>query len=123
MLSYPVPSITPTRRIVTVTETPAEKKAQNWCFDGSSWRLIDKPMTKDETKLLLRLGGLDDSGYQMSMWRVYNHTKPECMIAVENGATGAYATMYADRLPDGIDLFARWAPAIYAHGGEPKPST
>ncbi len=55
-----------------MAETP-EKKAQKWCFYGSSWRLIDNPMTKDETKLLLRLGGLDDSddtSCQISMWRV-----------------------------------------------------
>jgi hypothetical protein len=58
----------------------------------------------------------------MSLWT--RDGKPECLIDIfHGGANGANAAVYTDRLPDGIDLFARWAPAIYRHGSEPESST
>ena len=116
-----------------MTETPAEKKAQYWCYDGSSWRLIDDPMpdiSSDQTvfqwyfyegfQLLVGPGEPDDNydGPHISLWT--RHSKPECVIYISHGVSGGGATVYADRLPDGIDLFTRWAPAIYGHGREPE---
>ncbi len=118
-----------------MTETPAEKRAQYWCFDGSSWRLIWDQLpwppgggTLFEThakagfELLLGPGETDDHSAHVSLWT--RNSKPECMIDIfAGGVRDGVAIVYADRLPDGIDLFARWAPAICGHGGEPEPGT
>ena len=115
-----------------MTETPPEKKAQYWCFDGSSWRLIDDPMPDipsdetlfewyDDEGFQLLLGEPEHHGIRMSLWT--RDSKPECVIDIFHSVSGGGATVYADRIPDGIDLFTRWAPAIYAHGFEPEPST
>lgn len=107
-----------------MAETP-EKKARYWCFDGSSWGLIEDPLPpgSDGYDLFqLVLGEPEHRGPRMTLWA--RDSKPECMIDIfRGGDLGGCASVYADRLPDGIDLFARWAPAIYAHGSESKPST
>jgi hypothetical protein len=38
---------------------------------------------------------------------------PQCLIDIE-GAGGGTHTVYAARLPDGLDLMARWAPIAQA---------
>ena len=121
-----------------MAETP-EKKTQYWCFDGSSWRLIDDPLEPEdgsrrrrldelhreaEFELLLGPGVSNLYRDSISLWK--RGSKPECPIHIFKDIDVddcGMATVYADRLPDGIDLFARWAPATYAHGGEPEPST
>jgi hypothetical protein len=118
-----------------MTEAHAEKKSQYWCFDGSSWRLVDDPMPDigNETlfewygnegfELLLGPGETDNNydGPHISLW-TRHHGEPACVIDIFHGVSGGGATVYAERLPDGIDLYTRWAPAIYRHGGDPKPS-
>ena len=114
-----------------------EKKAQSWCFDGTSWRLIDDPMPdipSDQTLyewyldagFELLLGPGEEAPHHVahiSLWTRHSHDKPECTISIFHGADGGTCDfLYADRLPDGIDLFTRWAPAIHRHGSEPKPS-
>ena len=108
--------------------------AQYWCFDGSSWRLIDDPLPPEgsfawdslfelhgKAGFELLFGPGEGDGHCISLW--HRDSKPECLIYISGGADHGLATVYADRLPDGIDLFARWATATYAHGGEPEPST
>ena len=115
-----------------MAETP-EKKAQYWCFDGSSWRLIDDPMPdltrgQDAVPVVLRRrGGFNFcsaspnmTAPHISLWT--RGSKPECVIEHLHGGRREwwFATVYADRVPDGIDLFTRWAPAICRHGSEPS---
>jgi hypothetical protein len=111
--------------------------AQYWCFDGSSWRLIDDPLSEADDNqwssvlelygkagfdLLLGPGWTGGNAANLSLW--HRGSQPECLIDIcHHGVNGNSQTLYADRLPDGIDLFARWAPAIYAHGSESQPST
>ena len=52
----------------------------------------------------------------MSLWT--RKPEPRCLIDIFHGGDDdGLATVYADPLPDGIELFTRWAPAIYGHGG------
>jgi hypothetical protein len=122
---------------VTMTETHAEKTGQYWCFDGSSWRLIDDPLGPGDPggSSLFEMYGqfgfepllgpgdeAEAHSAHMTLWT--RDGKPECVIDIfHGGVNGGNAAVYADRLPDGIDLFTRWAPAIYSHGSEPVPST
>jgi hypothetical protein len=116
-----------------MTETPAGKRAQYWCFDGSSWRLIDDPMPDPlgEKTLYewyftegfqLLLGEPERHGPHISLWT--RDRKPECVIS--HAESGGYATVYADRVPDGIEpvhtvgtgyLRSRWR-ARAEHVGE-----
>jgi hypothetical protein len=69
-------------------------------------------------RLLLGPGDAHGHGARISLW--HRDGRPECMIDISHGGVdGGGATVYADRLPDGIDLFTRWAPAVYGHGPEP----
>ena len=117
-----------------MTDTHAEK-AQYWCFDGSSWRHIDDPLPPGDLggdslfemygqfgfELLLGPDDTDGHGAYISLWT--RKTEPQCLIDIFHGGDGdGLATVYADRLPDGIELFTRWAPAIYGYGGQSKPS-
>ena len=64
----------------------------------------------------------DTHSAHISLW--HRDSEPECLIDIfHGGVDGGNTAVYASRLPDGIELFARWAPAIYGHGSEPKQST
>jgi hypothetical protein len=118
-----------------MTDTHAGRNGHPWCFDGSSWRLIDDPLGRGDPggdslfemygqfgfRLLLGPGDADYHGASVSLWT--RDGKPECLIDISHGGVDGGATVYADRLPDGIELFMRWAPAIYGHGSEPESTS
>jgi hypothetical protein len=98
---------------------PCAKDKHYWCFDGSSWRLIDDPLPLPPSgdtlfemygevgfQLLLGPGETGGSDAQISLWT--RNDKPECLIDIfAGGVRDGCATVYADRLPDGFDLFTR----------------
>jgi hypothetical protein len=51
------------------------------------------------------------SGAQLTLF--VRHEHPQCLIEIE-GQSGATRSMYAARLPDGLDLLARWSPIVSA---------
>ena len=103
---------------------------QWWCYGEYAWRLIDDPLHDDQTwdsigelytkngyELLLSHG--DDTGNAtcISLW--VRDAVPQCLINIyAGGRSDAIRTLYTDALPDGLDLVARWAPAIKAAAGE-----
>jgi hypothetical protein len=108
-----------------------ESAGQVWLYEDGGWTLADDPVpwSQDgddvrakyaeagytdmrglsDSFLLLGLDSEDNtsSGAQLAMFVRDEH--PQCLIEIE-GASGTARTVYAARLPDGLDLMARWAP-------------
>jgi hypothetical protein len=113
----------------------ADDEGKVWLYDGSAWSLVPDPIEWSERGgddvfakyaeagyaehdgdcfLALHPPGGDDPA--LWLW-VRPGKPPECLIHVDGTASSAH-TVYAARLPDGLDLMARWAPIVRA--GPPK---
>lgn len=112
-----------------------DTNAQVWLYEGGSWELADDPITWSEdgddvrekyaeagyTELpgqtaepFLVLGlnsGEARPAVQLNMF--VRREPPQCLIDIE-GPGGSTRSVYAARLPDGLDLMARWAPIAQA---------
>lgn len=105
-----------------------------WLFDGASWQLVADPIEWSEDGGddvheryeaagyahrsgggdFLRLGVSEEvsvSGVPaLALW-LRPGRPPECLIEVQ-GSDDSSVSLYAARLPDGLDLMARWAPLV-----------
>jgi hypothetical protein len=109
--------------------------AQVWLYEGGSWELAADPITWSEDGDDVR-AKYAEAGYtetagesadpflvlglnseearpavQLTLFVRREH--PECLIDIE-GPAGSTRSVYAARLPDGLDLMARWAPLAQA---------
>jgi hypothetical protein len=117
------------------SDMPDFDPAQVWVFDGREWYREPDPIEWSEPD-----GGSDEvterygaAGYSpagrpapfmslgsgetadfgkvsLELW-VRPHQPPECLIAV-GGTDGSSHAVFAARLPDGLDLMARWASLV-----------
>lgn len=104
-----------------------------WLYDGHAWRLTADPVRwdadLDEFEEYREAGyragvavahpraSLDQDGAGLRLWT--REKQPQCMITIE--WSGEVWNVYAARLPDGLDVMAKWAP-IFAHASPPvKP--
>jgi len=114
-----------------------ETSAKVWLYQDGDWRLADDPVHwnhdgADDVRakyaeagysdlhgapaapfLLLGLNSEENtsSGAQLTLF--VRHEHPQCLIDIE-GQSGATRPVYAARLPDGLDLLARWAAIVSA---------
>lgn len=107
-----------------------------WLYEGGRWTLIDDPLlwkaddhdveakyieagysessTTPPADWFLALGLHGDQARPAVQIRLYaRQDPPQCLLDVE-GPEGSSRTVYAARLPDGLDLMARWAPITQA---------
>jgi hypothetical protein len=118
---------------------PDESTAQVWLYDGETWSLAPDPIEwigdGDDVyeryqaagyglradlggaAPFLRLGVTDEvagSGVAaLSLW-VRPGKPPECLIGIDGTDDSGHA-VFAARLPDGLDLLARWTPIVQAN--------
>ena len=110
--------------------------ARVWLYEDGGWELADDPVawsgeagedvrakyaeagysefsrTAAVPFLVLGLNSQDaQPAAQFTLFVRREH--PECLIDIE-GARGSTRSVYAARLPDGLDLMARWAPIAQA---------
>ena len=106
-----------------------------WLYQDGGWELADDPIPwstgADDVRAKYAEAGYSESsrtaadpflflglnseeaqpGAQFTLFVRREH--PECLIDIE-GAGGSTRSVYAGRLPDGLDLMARWAPIAQA---------
>lgn len=109
--------------------------ASVWLYRGGDWELADDPIPwssgSDDVRAkyaeagytevpgpsaepFLVLGLHSEEARPAAQLTLFaRRDPPRCLIDIE-GAAGATRTVYADRLPDGLDLMARWAPIAQA---------
>ena len=104
--------------------------ARAWLYEGGSWALADDPVPPDGEPgsdwreeyaaagfahpfLVLGLHSEDNDASAAKIVLYTRQEAPQCMIEIE-GRSGTYHRVYAARLPDGLDLVARWAPMATA---------
>jgi hypothetical protein len=109
--------------------------ARVWLFEGGSWELADDPISWSEhgddvrakyaeagyTELpgdtaepFLVLGlNSEEARPAVQLTLFVRREHPQCLIDIE-APGGSTRSVYAARLPDGLDLMARWAPIAQA---------
>jgi len=118
------------RRAVTVEDVSDDTAARAWLYEGGSWVLADDPVPQGSEPgsdwreeyaaagfvqpfLVLGLHSEDNDASAAQIVLYTRQGAPQCMIEIE-GRSGSYHRVYAARLPDGLDLVARWAPMATA---------
>jgi hypothetical protein len=106
-----------------------------WLYEGGAWDLADDPISwdgqgsdvrgkyaaagyselpgKDAAPFLILGLHSEDVGEAAQLVLFVRRTPPQCLIEIE-GSGGSCRTVYATRLPEGLDLMARWAPIASA---------
>ncbi|MCL2580999.1 MAG: hypothetical protein FWE35_00915 [Streptosporangiales bacterium] len=118
-----------------------ETTATVWLYQAGEWEPADDPIDwGDETDVLKKyadagyneygpvassteslvagflvmgLNSEDSPGYGAQITMYVRNEFPQCLIDIEGGA-GSSRAVYAARLPDGLDIMARWAPLATA---------
>lgn len=109
-------------------------EAAVWLYENGEWKLTEDPITwsngddvgakyaeagysetpGQRADRFLILGLHSEEASQAAQISLYvRRDPPQCLIDIE-GPTGSTRTVYAARLPDGLDLMARWAPIAQA---------
>lgn len=110
--------------------------ARVWLYEDGGWELADDPIAWSgeagedvrakyaeagysefsaaaaEPFLVLGLNS-EDARPAAQFTLFVRRERPECLIDIE-GTVGSTRSVYAARLPDGLDLMARWAPIAQA---------
>jgi hypothetical protein len=111
-----------------------ETVAKVWLYEGGEWTLVEDPIPwsrngSDEVRAKYAEAGYSEAltpgdsaepflvvglhseaitGSAAQLALFVRHEHPQCLIDIE-GPYGSTRTVYATRLPDGLDLMARWA--------------
>ena len=111
----------------------ASPDGQVWIYGAGTWRRAADPIEwrdedSDVEEKYAQVGyaefrgggafiGLSQYGaneYASINLYVRNGQPPECLLSIEGTESAEIRTVYADTLPDGLDLLARWTPIVEA---------